>query len=155
MDGDDPELTAPHRGARQVRRMGRAWIKVAAYLWASPNTLLGLLVGGTGLVTGGAVQRVGGILEFHGGTVSRLLNNRLICAQAMTLGHVVLGRDATRLEACRAHELVHVRQYERWGPFFLPAYLGSSVVLWFRGRHVYLDNPFEVEAFEETDPRPR
>jgi hypothetical protein len=41
---------------------------------------------------------------------------------------------------------VHVRQYERWGPLFVPAYLVSSLVLWLRGRDPYWDNPFEVEA---------
>ncbi len=68
----------------------------------------------------------------------------------MTFGHVVLGQTLGELNRCRDHELVHVRQYERWGPLFLPAYLGCSLVLWLCGRDRYLDNPFEVEAFRQA-----
>ena len=65
----------------------------------------------------------------------------------MTLGHVVLGRDLMALNFSRAHERIHVRQCERWGPLFLPAYLLASAWLWLRGRDPYLDNPFEREAY--------
>ncbi len=67
-------------------------------------------------------------------------------AAAMTLGHVVLGRDATCLERTRAHERVHVQQGERWGPFFVPVYLLASLYLLVAGRDAYHDNPFEREA---------
>jgi hypothetical protein len=53
------------------------------------------------------------------------------------------------MEACRAHERVHVRQCERWGIFFLPAYLGGSLWAAMRGGDPYRDNPFEREAFEK------
>jgi hypothetical protein len=65
----------------------------------------------------------------------------------MTLGHVVLGRTASALDVSREHELVHVRQYERWGPLFIPAYLLCSALIWFRGGDAYRDNPFEREAY--------
>jgi hypothetical protein len=65
----------------------------------------------------------------------------------MTLGHTVLGRTPADLACTREHELVHVAQYERWGPLFIPAYLGASAWLWLRGRHPYWDNPFEKEAY--------
>jgi hypothetical protein len=51
------------------------------------------------------------------------------------------------LDFCRSHELVHVRQYERWGVLFIPAYLLCSLVLWLTGRDPYRDNPFEREAY--------
>ncbi|MGL5096793.1 MAG: hypothetical protein ACRDD1_14455, partial [Planctomycetia bacterium] len=70
-------------------------------------------------------------------------------AAALTLGHVVLGRDRARLDATRAHEAVHVRQYETWGPFFIPLYLGLSAVLYLRGRDAYRENPFEREAYDQ------
>lgn len=71
---------------------------------------------------------------------------------AMTLGHTILGQSSTGLEFVRDHEQVHVRQYERWGPAFLPAYLISSFYLWMRGRDMYRQNPFEVEAYGLSDP---
>ena len=129
-------------------RLLRAW----AILWASPASLLGLAAGLSGLATGGGVQHCGRVVEFWGGAVTWLLRHfpLLKGAAAVTFGHVVLGQTPGDLESCRDHELVHVRQYERWGPLFLPAYLGCSLVLWLCGRNYYLDNPFEVKAFREA-----
>ena len=56
-------------------------------------------------------------------------------AHAMTLGHVVLGRDADCLERTRAHERVHVRQTEQFGALFPFAYMASSAWALLRGRH--------------------
>lgn len=64
----------------------------------------------------------------------------------MTLGHVVLGKTQEALDRTREHERVHVRQYERWGPLFLPLYFGWAGYLYLIGKHYYLDIPFEVEA---------
>lgn len=116
-------------------------------LWASPGSLVGLAAGVLGLLTGGRVQRVGRTLEFYGGFVRWVLERWPVRAAAMTLGHVIIGRDRGSLESSREHELVHVRQYERWGPLFIPVYLLSSLYLWLRGRDAYFDNPFEREAY--------
>lgn len=129
---------------------------VVRLLWASPCTALGLAMGGTGLLTGGHVQRTGRILEFWGGSVTWFLARAPFVtggAMAMTLGHVVLGRTAADLEWSRDHEMVHVRQYERWGPAFLPAYFASSAWQWYRGKDPYRDNYFEREAFERENDR--
>ena len=64
----------------------------------------------------------------------------------MTLGHVIIGRDVDCLDFCRDHEQAHVRQVERWGPLFIPAYLAASAWAWSRRRHYYWDNWFEVDA---------
>ncbi len=95
------------------------------------------------------MQRRGAAIEFYGGAVPWLIS-RWPCGpftMAMTLGHVVLGRDAICLDVTRAHELVHIRQYERWGPLFIPAYLLCSALIWARGGDPYRDNPFEREAY--------
>lgn len=118
------------------------------YLWASPASLIGLCVGTLGLLSGGGYQLRRGVLEFYGGAVAWSLSRLWIRARAMTLGHTILGLTPHDLDVTRDHEHVHVRQYARWGPFFIPAYLLCSVVLWVRGRNPYLDNPFEVEAFD-------
>jgi hypothetical protein len=122
-----------------------------AICWTLPNTLLGLAVGLTGLLTGGRVQRRGVVVEFYGGAVTWLLD-RIVPVEggvmALTLGHTILGRSQTALDIARTHELVHVRQYERWGPLFIPAYLLASFWLWVRGRDPYRDNPFERAAYE-------
>ena len=133
----------PGRGGRLIGGL-RAGRRTAAYVWASPTTAVGVVAGALTLASGGRVQRRPGIVEFHGGFASWLARRWRF--NAMTLGHVVLGRDDSCLDACRDHEMVHVRQAECWGPLFLPAYLGASVWEWSRGRHYYLDNWFERDA---------
>ena len=68
----------------------------------------------------------------------------------MTLGHVILGRTEAALDVARRHEMVHVAQYERWGPAFGPAYLLCSLWQWTRGKDAYRDNPFERQAVRVT-----
>lgn len=122
--------------------------RIAAYVWASPNSLLGLLLGGVMLMLGARAQRIAGALEIRGGLIgSVLLSPRLACPfRAITLGHVILATDDTSLDCSRTHEHVHVQQYERWGPLFLPAYLASSLWQLLRGRDGYKDNHFERQA---------
>lgn len=120
------------------------------FIWASPATLLGLIVGTIGLATGGHARRVGRTLEFHGGFVTWLLARCPVNPLALTLGHAILGRSGDALDRARPHELVHVRQYERWGPFFIPAYLLCSLVLFIRRRDPYRGNPFERQAYREV-----
>jgi hypothetical protein len=94
---------------------------------------------------------VDGVVEAHGPILAWLMRHLTLLtggAAAVTFGHVVIARDRAALESTRAHERVHVRQYETWGPFFVPAYLAASLWAAGRGRHVYRDNPFEIEAFK-------
>lgn len=122
------------------------------YLWASPYSLLGLAIGVVGLLTGGRARLRSGIVEFYGGFVRWFVT----ClpggqfALAFTLGDTVLGQTDASLDIAREHELVHVRQYSRWGRFMGPAYLLASLALWFVGRDPYRDNPFEREAYNEA-----
>ena len=119
--------------------------RVLAYTWAGPTTcLFGLPAGLLTLATGGKVQCRQGALEFHGG-FSRWFGER-VGFGAMTLGHVIIGRDPKCLDSCRDHEQAHVRQVERWGIAFIPAYLLASLLAWWQGGHYYFDNWFERDA---------
>ena len=123
-----------------------------AYLWVAPVTVPCLFFLPLAYLTGGRAQIVRGVLEIHGGLITVMLKRWLLRpAAAMTLGHIILGRDQQCLEHSRTHEHVHVRQYERWGILMLPIYLGASTILYLRGFDPYLDNPFEREAFAEGD----
>jgi hypothetical protein len=134
----------PPRRPNRRSRFGRP----VAYLWAAPNTLLGLALLPLVVITGGRVRVVRGAVELHGGFARFLLRRCLLVkASALTLGHVILGQNLGCLDHARDHEHVHVRQYERWGPLFLPAYLLSSLLAWRRGGHFYFDNRFEREAY--------
>ena len=125
--------------------------QVLRYLWALPTTAIGLLALMLAAVAGRVfTQIVDGVLEVHGGLVTTLLSRCTPLeggASAMTLGHVVLGRDSRLHALTRRHERVHVRQCERWGPLFIPAYLLASAFQWVRGARAYEDNPFEREAY--------
>ena len=65
---------------------------------------------------------------------------------AITFGHVIVGTHAWELERLRVHERVHVAQFEKWGPLFLPVYLLAGASQWAHGRRAYWDNPSEEEA---------
>jgi hypothetical protein len=129
----------------------RVW-RFIIYLWVFPTTVWGLILAAIVWLSGGQLHVVDGVLEVCGGATDFCLRRivGLILrggASAMTLGHVVLARDSDLLLITRAHERVHVRQSERWGPFFIPAYVLCSLWAWITGRRPYKDNFFERQAF--------
>ncbi len=134
-------------------------MRTLPWIWAGPNTLIGLIACALCRASGGDVRVVDGVVEAHGGWVTPCLGANPIMRggiAAITLGHVVLGRDPFQLDRTRVHERVHVRQYEAWGPFFLPAYFASSAWCALRGRDPYRDNRFEREAYRiEAEHRER
>lgn len=130
----------------------RVLLRLSAYAWALPYTLIGIAIG---LLLGGRFQRIEGVIEIHGPRIAAVLSRFYVPAMAMTFGHVVFGQTAAALEITRTHERVHVRQYERWGIAFVPVYLLISGCLYARGRDGYRENPFEVEAFAVDEPNSR
>ena len=131
----------------RYRRPSRSWIAQSTlYGWTAPTTSFGIVVGCLTVLSGGRGQVREGTLEFHGGFARWLLERTPIQASAMTLGHVILGRNPEVLDSLRPHEQVHVQQAEVWGPLFLPAYGLASLWAWVRGGHIYLDNWFEQDA---------
>jgi hypothetical protein len=123
-------------------------LRLLRVVWAGPNTLLGLFAGCLALATGGRARIERGVIEFYGGWLTNLFNWLLGGTSiALTLGHTVLATSRVALDIARDHEHVHVCQYERWGPLFLPAYCCGSLWAWYRGGRFYRDNPFEREAY--------
>lgn len=124
--------------------MRTAW----KYFWPSPVTLLGLLIAGLARLSGGSAKVIDGTVEAWGGLAAWMIESGLRRkVSCMTLGHVIIGINDEYLARARSHEHVHVRQYERWGPLFVPLYLASSLIAWFQGKHYYRDNVFEQEAY--------
>ena len=120
---------------RPVTRSGR----LLAYLWASPATFVGLLVG---VLTGGRPrwddEHGCVVIEGARGGPARLLRAAGFTANA--IGHVVVSTKAETPAALLAHEAGHVRQAERLGPLLLPLY-----VLWW-ARYGYRHHPLERGA---------
>ncbi len=142
----------PHRPGSLASWSGplaTGWLKVLLVVWALPWTVLGVLLGVLAVLTGGKFVYRGIVWEFHGGFVTWLLRRVPLehGAAAITLGHTVVGSSRQSLDACRPHELIHVAQYERWGPLFIPLYFGHALRAWSRGKDPYRDNPLECEAY--------
>jgi hypothetical protein len=118
-------------------------------MWrALPGDLLGMLImRGCGInaptrrVDSGDVTAV--LVEDP--RIERWFRAHLIPVQAQTLGHFVFARGPVPPEIM-AHECEHIRQWSRFGPFYLPLYFGSSAVASLRGRRPYWDNAFESAA---------
>ena len=102
------------------------------------------------LLAGGRARRHAGVVEVAGSASTRESHARF---GAITFGHVVIGRNAQVLDQLRAHELEHVRQYERWGVFFFLAYPACSLWQLLCGRNPYWFNHFEVQCRERCAPR--
>jgi hypothetical protein len=121
------------------------------YLWASPASVLGMLIALVALGSGGALRRVDGVLEAAGGWPAQVLKKGFPLSgavAAITFGHVVVGVSHAALAATRAHERAHVRQFERWGVLLLVLYPLASLLAWAEGGHPYRDNLFERQARE-------
>jgi hypothetical protein len=137
------------RGTMRIRLSGRSGLgALVRYLWVLPYTLAGLLFVPFVILTGGRARVVDGVLEMHGRLPDFWLRNVVLVrdAAAITVGHVVLGRDENALARTRRHERAHVRQYELWGPAFIPAYLLAGAWALIMRRGAYRGNYFEREA---------
>jgi hypothetical protein len=124
--------------------LGRA----LGYLGALPVSAVAAAAVPLVVATGGRARLRGGVLEAAGGLLEPLLTRgiRSFPIGAITLGHVVLAADLRALEESRAHERVHVAQYERFGALFPLLYLAASLRAIVRGGCAYRDNVFEKEA---------
>lgn len=128
--------------------MNRYLTHPLGYLWAAPNTVLGLMCMSFAILARDRVQYRNGVLEVYGDFAAWFLWNIGGGVGAMTLGHVILARDRRLLAWTRNHEHVHVGQCARWGPFFLPMYGLSSFLCWWKGLNPYMENRFEKVAYE-------
>ena len=116
-------------------------------LWALPYTVIGFAVAGVARLGGATISRREGVVEAWGGPLAQLPRIRLAGGiGAITIGHVVLATHERQMGWSRIHERAHVRQYEIWGPFFVPAYLVACLASRLRGGNAYADNRFEREA---------
>lgn len=140
------------RSRDQVRAPLASRLKnLAGICWASPVTLLGLLV-----FLPAVFARDGRLATVRHSTPALLITgplaDRMLARHplgnvvAMALGHIVIAQRNALCPRLLEHELAHVRQAARWGPVFPLAYVASSAWQACRGRRPYRDNAFEVDA---------
>lgn len=110
--------------------------RLAAMVWAAPMTVVGLIIA----AGSGARPRLrDGVILF---TPARALTGWTVRTRgyaAAAFGHVIVSVHEPTPHLL-AHELVHVRQAERFGAFMAPLYL---VLL---ARYGYRDHPMEMAA---------
>lgn len=100
------------------------------FVWTSPNTLLGLVLG---LLTLQAPRIDDGLIVFDRRPRGLTWLMPRLGRSAMTVGFVIL--SAVPMEGrLLAHERHHVRQYMVWGPLFIPVYLALAIPFGYR-RH--------------------
>jgi hypothetical protein len=128
----------------------KSMLRTLKLLWALPLTLFGVLPALAVWLARGHVHCVLGALEVHGPLGDWILRRRYINFVAVTIGHIIIGRDETCCARVRSHEHTHVRQGERWGPLFPLAYCAAGFYQVLIGRSFYWDNPFEIEAREAS-----
>ena len=128
-------------------------MKLLRLIWASPCSLVGLVLGTAVVAFGGSARRVDRTVEFalfeaDVPQQSALARSPFV---AITFGHVIVGLSHSGLAQVRGHELVHVQQYELLGPLFLLAYPCSSLLAALRGGCPYRDNHFEIQAYRDAE----
>lgn len=122
-------------------------IRIAAYLWAAPCSVVGLLLFLPALLFGASTRFTEGVMEISLARFLRRIGRLRLPFRAITFGHVVIDTTRASLWRFRNHERVHVRQYEQWGVLFFLAYPLSSLFQLFRGRSPYWHNRFEIQAY--------
>lgn len=126
-----------------------AALRLLGILWTLPNTLIGLIGGGVGLLFGASAQfsRRDFALVFHrwpwgpGGAITFgntiLHTGDTLDSECLTYEHRAGRCDHPRIKI-GDHERAHVYQYMVLGPLFLPLYLVCG--------GVSVRNPFERAA---------
>ena len=120
---------------RPSSRLGR----VATTAWSAPLTAVGFVLA----ALAGAAPRwdrsLGCFVVRGAGGPSRIALGA-VGASANTVGLVIVSPGPAPDPVLLAHEAVHARQAERFGPLLLPVYVGLSA------RFGYRDNPLERAA---------
>lgn len=127
---------------RVLRILADCW----RYAWCSPCTAVGLCLAAPALLAGARARVVLGVVEIALAEREPGRWVRLLPFTAITFGHAVIGSSRAELDRLRVHEHEHVRQYEKWGIVFFAAYPLESLWQLLRGRRLYYDNRFEVQA---------
>lgn len=116
----------------------RALTTLLGRVWASPNTLLGILLG---LINGNVPRR-------HDDAFDIILGEGIVAAccnalgvRAFTVGDCILWNSPPHA-VIRRHEMRHVAQFRVLGPFFLPVYFLLLAVCG------YWKHPLERDARE-------
>ena len=148
MTGRAPPSSQTIRTRSRARRLGHGCVFALGLLWASPNTLLGVLLGVLGVPFGARfgvdrAQRALVVRQWPWGRGALTLGNSIVHS-GPDLGQWSrtyadrAGHGPEPLIRMDAHERAHVYQAMVLGPLFLPVYLLAG--------GISVRNPFERAA---------
>jgi hypothetical protein len=140
-----------------LRRAARAaWIALPGDLMARLVIwACGITAPGRAVFTAPGTGRAGGpggvaAVVIEDPAAAHYLDHGWIPIHAQTLGRYVFARGPLD-DRTVAHELEHVRQWQRLGPLFLPAYIAATGAAILRRRPAYWANRYEVAARARAD----
>jgi hypothetical protein len=143
----------------------RAWLSItqplraflrrpSRYLWRSlPGDMLGRAVMVfCGISVPTRLYRSGDVtaIVIEDPRTERWLRANTIPLAAQTVGRYVFARERLS-DHILEHECEHIRQWQRYGPFYLPLYFGLSAAGSLRRRRVHWDNRLEAAARQKAD----
>jgi hypothetical protein len=147
-----PSNKLPHvsTGASRLRRLASRIGSTLGILWASPLTLVGVVLALPILLGRGKIHVVRTstpALMVSGPVADYMLDRHPFGAMcAMAIGHVVIAEARGLTPQVLTHELEHVKQAACWGVLFPVVYLGASAWAALHGQDAYWNNVFEVAA---------
>lgn len=120
-----------------------------------PGDVLGWMVmRGSGVRKPTRIVQVGDVTAYvvEHERVGRYMDTAFSPMHAQAVGRYVFCRGPVD-ERTLAHEAEHIRQWRRFGPFYLPLYFGSA--MWNVARRRRFDNFMEAAARRRADSDPR
>jgi len=95
-------------------------VKALLAIWVFLGTAPGLILSQGDVIQEFKVGNAKIVEVAYGSNADNFLKN--LGKAAITLGHIVIVRQDRVTDARIRHEMVHVKQWERYGPFFYIAY---------------------------------
>lgn len=151
-DGDgtpDPDDPCPGDSTNTCPDARSFWDwfgNILGYFWTSINTIFGLVIGATGTIVGIIVGSDPSIIAQH--NAIWFVNNPLVARgyDATTYGNTVISKPSVDISSCYIgeHEEQHTKQYQWWGPAFIPAYIVDFLLNRYKG------SKFEQKAKEHA-----
>ena len=88
-------------------------------------------------------------MKYKGEKINIIYIGIMPWAKAMTIGRDIYIKGKRHGPELIHHEYIHVLQWIKEGFMFIPKYLGASLKALYKGKRAYLDNEYEVEAYQE------
>ncbi len=133
-------------------------LKILGFLWALPNTIIGFVIGISGLLIDRITKRHKAKIRFAGGICLFERSPAIVQNSALSLGFAhIYAREADEILngcPCKTHEDQHTIQAMVLGPFFLPIYVLCGLIALCRGGSpIGIKNPLETGPYS-LPPRP-